>query len=252
MIKIYRMFVLLKFPAIFVIFFFRTFFFFGIQQIYAQDTKQDEIKEIKTELDIAKELALKFESNKSNEITSKIRKNIIHKCKDKKFLKLYAEAFIIDGISLHISGKVPEALRLFKTSVSFFPEIKEYIRTDEKIPHKIRDEIIKIEPERNTVLVEIFSEGEIFINGEKICQNTCQVNIKTGMNIICKDDICVEKEIRQNEKIFFQTNSISKRSFTKTALIIGIPVAIAGTATAVILLSLKEKKSQGLRIIIFE
>lgn len=223
---------------------------FLLQNSYAQE--EFDLNNITKNLEVAKDLALKFEPKKSMDITSEIRKSIIHRCNDKKILKIYAETFAVDSISLYLSGNREEALKLFKKSISLFPEIKKYISNDEKISPKIKNDLITIELEENTFLVEIFSEDDIFVNGEKICQTSCQINIKSGTKIICTGNICIEKEINQNEKIFLPQMETNKKSFRKTLLTLGIPVAIATTVIAVILITSKEKKTQGIRIIVFE
>ncbi len=222
--------------------------FLHSQNSYAQE----DLNNITKNLELAKNLALKFEIKKSKNITTEIRKTIIHKCNDKKFLKVYAETFAIDGISSYLSGNKEEALELFKRAISLSPEIKNNMSADEMIPQKIRNDLITLEPEENTFFVEIISEGDIFVNGEKICQAPCQTNIKSGMKIICTEKICIEKEINQNEKIFLPEPERSKRSFTKTFLTIGIPIAIATTTIAIILITSNDKKTQGIRIIILE
>lgn len=84
-------------------------FFLHSQNSYAQE----DLNNITKNLELAKNLALKFEIKKSKNITAEIRKTIIHKCNDKKFLKVYAETFAIDGISSYLSGNKEENLKIW-------------------------------------------------------------------------------------------------------------------------------------------
>lgn len=202
------------------------------------------------ELEQAKNLVLKFEFERARKITSDLREKLLHQCKDKNFLRIYASTYVIDGVSYYLEGKIREAEENIRNAFSLAPDLKQEIESDQTIPEKIKSFVKDINPYEKKYTVEILSGGEIFINGEFVCISPCKSQLIHGINIICSESLCIEKLILREEKTFLPEK---KREFKiAKPIVTGVVSAVFLSAAVIVIMKSMQKQSLGLRIILYE
>lgn len=206
--------------------------------------------ETESDIEQAKELILRFEFKEARESLQEIRRKIIQKCRDKESVKTYLMTYVLEGISLYLEGNQIEAEKKLKSVLPVSRELEQLIRADQKLPKKIKDFIGNIKSDEKVYQVDILSGGDIFINGEFSCRTPCTVSLTQGINIVCTSELCIEKLITTEEKLFFrETEKHSKKIVTSVISVIVSSILVATITSAILM---KNEKKQVLKIVIYE